>query len=46
MSDPGSLREQALRLLASGQAAARADRVETLQVAPSTVSSVVRRLLE
>ncbi|MBN6051572.1 ROK family transcriptional regulator, partial [Nonomuraea sp. RK-328] len=46
MSDPGSLREQSLRLLASGQATSRADLVETLQVAPSTVSSVVRRLLE
>ncbi|SEK62615.1 ROK family transcriptional regulator [Nonomuraea pusilla] len=46
MSDPASLRDQALSLLASGQAASRADLVETLQVAPSTVSSVVRRLLE
>ncbi|MEV0307886.1 putative NBD/HSP70 family sugar kinase [Nonomuraea fuscirosea] len=46
MSDPASLREQALSLLASGKAASRADLVETLQVAPSTVSSVVRRLLE
>ncbi|MFD1939880.1 ROK family protein [Nonomuraea mangrovi] len=49
MSDPSSpanLREQALSLLASGEATSRADLVETLQVAPSTVSSVVRRLLE
>ncbi|MEV5895031.1 ROK family transcriptional regulator [Nonomuraea fuscirosea] len=46
MSDPASLREQALSLLASGKATSRADLVETLQVAPSTVSSVVRRLLE
>ncbi|MFI6320185.1 ROK family protein [Nonomuraea sp. NPDC050556] len=46
MSDPATLREQALSLLASGRATSRADLVETLQVAPSTVSSVVRRLLE
>ncbi|MEO3872740.1 ROK family transcriptional regulator [Nonomuraea sp. B12E4] len=46
MSDPASLREQALSLLASGRATSRADLVEALQVAPSTVSSVVRRLLE
>ncbi|NRQ38384.1 ROK family transcriptional regulator [Nonomuraea sp. NN258] len=46
MSDPANLREQALSLLASGRATSRADLVETLQVAPSTVSSVVRRLLE
>ncbi|MEV4066980.1 MarR family winged helix-turn-helix transcriptional regulator [Nonomuraea dietziae] len=49
MSDPSSpanLREQALSLLASGGATSRADLVETLRVAPSTVSSVVRRLLE
>ncbi|MET9340819.1 ROK family transcriptional regulator [Nonomuraea sp. NPDC003804] len=49
MSDPTSpanLREQALSLLASGEATSRADLVENLQVAPSTVSSVVRRLLE
>ncbi|MFG2076247.1 Sugar kinase of the NBD/HSP70 family, may contain an N-terminal HTH domain [Nonomuraea maritima] len=46
MSDPASLREQALNLLASGKATSRADLVETLQVAPSTVSTVVRRLLD
>ncbi|SDK81409.1 ROK family transcriptional regulator [Nonomuraea jiangxiensis] len=46
MSDPASLREQVLSLLASGKATSRADLVEALQVAPSTVSSVVRRLLE
>ncbi|GAB2483839.1 ROK family transcriptional regulator [Streptosporangium sandarakinum] len=46
MSDPASLREQTLSLLSSGKATSRADLVETLQVAPSTVSSVVRRLLE
>ncbi|MFC7584901.1 ROK family protein [Nonomuraea antimicrobica] len=46
MSEPANLREQALNLLASGKATSRADLVETLQVAPSTVSSVVRRLLE
>ncbi|MER6512029.1 ROK family transcriptional regulator [Nonomuraea sp. NPDC001636] len=45
-SSPANLREQALSLLASGAATSRADLVETLQVAPSTVSSVVRRLLE
>ncbi|MEV0618334.1 ROK family transcriptional regulator [Nonomuraea sp. NPDC050404] len=43
---PAKLREQALSLLASGKAASRADLVEMLEVAPSTVSSVVRRLLE
>jgi predicted NBD/HSP70 family sugar kinase len=43
---PANLREQALSLLASGKAASRADLVELLEVAPSTVSSVVRRLLE
>ncbi|MFF5206988.1 ROK family protein [Streptosporangium sp. NPDC000396] len=49
MSDPSipaNLRDQALNLLASGEAASRADLVETLQVAPSTVSAVVRRLLD
>ncbi|MGW0071762.1 ROK family protein [Streptosporangium sandarakinum] len=46
MSDPAGLREQTLSLLSSGKATSRADLVETLQVAPSTVSSVVRRLLE
>ncbi|MGR6915614.1 ROK family transcriptional regulator [[Actinomadura] parvosata] len=46
MSDAANLREQALGLLASGKAVSRADLVEILQVAPSTVSSVVRRLLE
>ncbi|WP_214324962.1 ROK family transcriptional regulator [Nonomuraea sediminis] len=46
MSDPANLREQALSLLASGKATSRADLVEILQVAPSTVSTVVRRLLE
>ncbi|MGW3350193.1 ROK family transcriptional regulator [Nonomuraea rubra] len=44
--EPPNLREQALSLLASGKAVSRADLVEILQVAPSTVSSVVRRLLE
>ncbi|RJL35326.1 ROK family transcriptional regulator [Bailinhaonella thermotolerans] len=46
MSEPANLREQTLSLLASGKATSRADLVEALQVAPSTVSSVVRRLLE
>ncbi|NUR85417.1 MAG: ROK family protein [Nonomuraea sp.] len=46
MSDPVTLREQALSLLASGRATSRADLVESLQVAPSTVSTVVRRPLE
>ncbi|WP_327085014.1 ROK family protein [Nonomuraea sp. NBC_01738] len=45
-SSPAGLREQALNLLASGKAASRADLVETMQVAPSTVSTVVRRLID
>ncbi len=40
------LRDQTLSLLASGAATSRADLVEALRVAPSTVTSVVRRLLE
>ncbi|WP_214410235.1 ROK family transcriptional regulator [Sphaerisporangium fuscum] len=43
---PDTLREQTLKLLASGEAVSRADLVDTLKVAPSTVSNVVRRLLE
>ncbi|WP_067171291.1 ROK family transcriptional regulator [Microtetraspora niveoalba] len=49
MSDPSisaSLREQTLSLLASGEATSRADLVEALRVAPSTVSGLVRRLLD
>lgn len=49
MSDPSisaTLREQTINLLASGAATSRADLVEALRVAPSTVTSVVRRLLE
>ncbi|MEE6308581.1 ROK family transcriptional regulator [Plantactinospora veratri] len=49
MSDPSisaTLRDQTLNLLASGEATSRADLVEALQVAPSTVTGVVRRLLE
>lgn len=48
MSDPisATLRDQTLKLLASGEATSRADLVEALQVAPSTVTGVVRRLLE
>ncbi|MEO3747483.1 ROK family transcriptional regulator [Plantactinospora sp. B5E13] len=41
-----TLRDQTLSLLASGAATSRADLVEALQVAPSTVTTVVRRLLE
>ncbi|GAB3156483.1 ROK family protein [Micromonospora sonneratiae] len=41
-----TLREQTLSLLANGTATSRADLIEALQVAPSTVTSVVRRLLE
>ncbi|MBE1491844.1 ROK family transcriptional regulator [Plantactinospora soyae] len=48
MSDPisATLRDQTLKLLANGEATSRADLVEALQVAPSTVTGVVRRLLE
>ncbi|MCW3814388.1 ROK family transcriptional regulator [Micromonospora sp. DR5-3] len=41
-----TLRDQTLSLLSSGAATSRADLIEALQVAPSTVTSVVRRLLE
>lgn len=41
-----TLRDQTLDLLSSGAATSRADLVEALQVAPSTVTAVVRRLLE
>ncbi|MFC0505423.1 ROK family transcriptional regulator [Micromonospora costi] len=41
-----TLRDQTLDLLGSGAATSRADLVEALQVAPSTVTAVVRRLLE
>jgi len=41
-----TLRDQTLSLLASGAATSRADLIEALQVAPSTVTTVVRRLLE
>ncbi|GAB3335315.1 ROK family transcriptional regulator [Micromonospora halotolerans] len=41
-----TLRDQTLSLLASGAVTSRADLIEALQVAPSTVTSVVRRLLE
>ncbi|MDW5327971.1 ROK family transcriptional regulator [Plantactinospora sp. KLBMP9567] len=49
MSDPSisaTLRDQTLSLLASGEATSRADLVEALRVAPSTVTGVVRRLLD
>jgi predicted NBD/HSP70 family sugar kinase len=49
MSDPSisaTLRDQTLKLLASGVATSRADLIEALQVAPSTVTGVVRRLLD
>jgi predicted NBD/HSP70 family sugar kinase len=45
-SIPGTLRDQTLSLLASGAATSRSDLVEALRVAPSTVSAVVRRLIE
>lgn len=41
-----TLRDQTLSLLASGTVTSRAGLIEALQVAPSTVTSVVRRLLE
>lgn len=41
-----TLRDQTLTLLASGAATSRAELIEALQVAPSTVTTVVRRLLE
>src|SRR5690242_8500723 len=41
-----TLRDQTLDLLASGAATSRGDLVEALQVAPSTVTAVVRRLIE
>jgi predicted NBD/HSP70 family sugar kinase len=44
--NPATLREQTLDLLASGTAASRGDLVEALRVAPSTVTAVVRRLIE
>ncbi|MFY1670151.1 ROK family transcriptional regulator [Plantactinospora sp. WMMB334] len=40
-----TLRDQTLSLLASGEATSRAELVEALQVAPSTVTGLVRRLL-
>ena len=40
------LRDQALGLVASGAATSRGDLAEALQVAPSTVTAVVRRLIE
>jgi predicted NBD/HSP70 family sugar kinase len=45
-SIPATLRDQTLSLLASGAATSRSDLVEALRVAPSTVSAVVRRLIE
>lgn len=45
-SIPATLRAQALGLLASGAATSRSDLVDALQVAPSTVTAVVRRLLQ
>jgi predicted NBD/HSP70 family sugar kinase len=45
-SIPASLRDQTLSLLASGAATSRGDLVEALRVAPSTVTAVVRRLIE
>jgi predicted NBD/HSP70 family sugar kinase len=41
-----TLRAQTLGLLESGAATSRGDLVEALQVAPSTVTAVVRRLIE
>jgi predicted NBD/HSP70 family sugar kinase len=45
-SIPATLRDQTLRLVASGAATSRGDLVEALRVAPSTVTTVVRRLIE
>ncbi|MFG1604994.1 ROK family protein [Actinoplanes sp. NPDC049265] len=45
-SIPATLREQTLGLLSSGAATSRSDLVEALRVAPSTVTAVVRRLIE
>jgi predicted NBD/HSP70 family sugar kinase len=41
-----TLRNQTLSLLASGAATSRGDLAEALRVAPSTVTAVVRRLIE
>jgi predicted NBD/HSP70 family sugar kinase len=43
---PNTLRDQTLSLLASGAATSRGDLVDALRVAPSTVTAVVRRLIE
>ncbi|GHJ43013.1 transcriptional regulator [Catellatospora sp. TT07R-123] len=45
MEPIASVRDQALRLLASGAVSSRAELVEALRVAPSTVTAAVRRLL-
>ncbi|NMO49846.1 ROK family protein [Actinoplanes sp. TBRC 11911] len=45
-SIPATLRDQTLSLLASGAVTSRSDLVDALRVAPSTVSAVVRRLIE
>jgi predicted NBD/HSP70 family sugar kinase len=41
-----TLRDQTLGLLSSGAATSRSDLVEALRVSPSTVTAVVRRLIE
>ena len=41
-----TLREQTLNLLSSGTVTSRSDLVEALRVSPSTVTAVVRRLIE
>ena len=48
MHQPNSatLRQQTLGLLSSGAATSRSDLVEALRVSPSTVTAVVRRLIE
>jgi predicted NBD/HSP70 family sugar kinase len=43
---PVTLRDQTLGLLASGAATSRSDLVEALRVSPSTITAVVRRLIE
>ena len=45
-SIPATLRDQTLGLLSSGAATSRTDLAEALRVAPSTVTAVVRRLIE
>jgi predicted NBD/HSP70 family sugar kinase len=46
LPNPATLREQTLDLLSSGTATSRGDLVDALRVSPSTVTGVVRRLIE